>query len=856
MNILTNKYDLFIFDLNNTIVNVENYHYKAWLLTLQNILGSELIFSFDYFCDHFHPKDSESIKNYLFNKFNLCNYEEIMEKKNNIYLNLLKNDKNNIKLIDGFLELINFIIAHDKKFIIVSDTYKNNIDFILDLYPILNKAYKIYYRELINRKFDKNLYIQIYHDHYFTYKKIIYFTFYIIVIDALYDKDIDLYYINNYAIDPYYSTIKDEYKILCFKNYKEVFNYNLENKIINTLRILSNDMINKANSGHPGSTIGCAAIMYVLWYKIMNYNPKNPLLYNRDRFILSNGHACAILYVMLYLLQYNYSLQDLQNFRQLYSITPGHPKFNPKLGIEVTTGPLGQGIANGVGMAIASKKLNYDNKIFVMCGDGDLMEGISYEACSLAGHLELNNLILLYDNNKTTIDGHTNLTFTENIKKRFKAQNWNFLEVINGDTDIDDIYNKLILACQSNKPTLISVHTTIGYGSLQSGTNLVHGVPLGKKNTIEFKKFFNFNTTKNFHIDDDVWEFFNQLSYKKSKLNLLNSIYIDHFNYNFISSKLDILKNNTKAYATRDLSNFCLNILDKYLDNVIIGSADLAESTRLIIESNYITKNNFKGKYIHFGIREHAMAAIANGLSTFGFIPIISTFLIFTNYCLASIRLAAISQHKVIYILTHDSMFIGQDGETHIPVESLSILRSIPHTYVFRPCDIKEVVESLKISLKYNGPSCLILSRQTIPYIPSIISHDSDIHKGAYIIYKNLKRKNLEENKTDVILIGTGSEIHLCIDIAKELVNYNIIVVSMVCTQLFDQQTDTYKKSILPPKILKISLEAGSTICWYKYVDYAYGINDFGFSGTSDDLKKHFKFTVKDIEQFIIKKLN
>ena len=846
MDIFINKFDIFIFDLNNTIVNVENYHYKAWLITLQNILGSEFIFSFDYFCDHFHPKDPESIKNFLSNKLNLWNYDEIMQQKNINYLNILKT--NPIKLINGFDILLKLIIDNNKKFIIVSDTYKDNIDFIINKFPILKLSSKIYYRELFNRKFDKNIYNQIFHDWYIDYNKIIYFTYYIIVIDSLYNKDIKLYYINNYIKDTYYNIIKNTYNIECFKDYYELDNYLLEYKIINTLRILSTDMVNKAQSGHVGSALGCAPIIYVLWCKIMKYNV-NQLLYDRDRFILSNGHACAVLYSMLYLLGYKYTLDDLKNFRQLNSITPGHPIYNPNLGIEVSTGPLGQGIANGVGMAIAAKKLNLNNQIYVMCGDGCLQEGISYEACSLAGHLQLNNLIILYDDNKITSDGDINITFSENIKKRFKAQNWNILEVLHGDTDIVDIYNKLLLAKSSDKPTIICINTTIGYGTLKSGTNLVHAGPLGEQNTIEFKKFFNFDINKTFYIDDNIKNYFTKLKNKQSNIYYNNN---NISNNDYIFNKLDILKNNKRNYSTRDLSNLCLNILNKYLDNIIVGSADLGESTRVLIESDSISKDNYKGKYLNFGIREHAMAAIANGISTYNIVPIISTFLIFSNYCLPAIRMAALSNHKIIYILTHDSIFIGEDGNTHQPIESLTILRSIPNLYVFRPCDVDEIVETYKIAIKYNGPSCLILTRHSISYIDTPFIRNID--KGAYIVYKHtsLKRKYLDFNY-NIILITTGSEVELVLNVAKLLVNYNITVISMVCSQIFDQQDDIFKDTILPnnSNTIKISIEAGSTICWYKYANYCYGIDTFGKSAKMDDLRKYFKFTINDIKDYI-----
>ena len=861
------KYDIYIFDLNNAIVNVEEYHYRAWLETLQNILGNEYCISFTYFCEKFHPKDSYSIKNYLTKKLNLENYEEIMLEKNKKYIEILNKESNNIKLIEGVENFIELILNTNKRFIIVSDTYKDNIDFFIKLFPILNKASEYYYRELFdNKKFDKNIYIKIINK-YLNYK-VAYFTYYIIVIDALYNINIDglecdtihhtrantpdLIYINKNESDYHNNLIiRDYHKITYVKDYNELDLIYLEKKIINTLRLLSVDIINNANSGHPGMPLGCAPMMYVLWCKIMNYNPSNPLLYNRDRFILSNGHGCVLLYSMLYLLGYNYTLDDLKNFRQLNSITHGHPEYNPSLGIEVTTGPLGTGIANGVGMAIASKKLNLNNKIYVMCGDGCLMEGISYEACSLAGHLELNNLILLYDNNSITIDGNTNLSFTENTRKRFKAHNWNVLEVLDGDTNINDIYEKLIIATKADKPTIIFVKTTIGYGTFKSGTNACHGTPIGNNNTIELKKNLGFDINKTFFIDNDIKLYFKNLIKEKNKnIYIINEI---NNNNELLIKELNLLKNNKKNYATRDISNFCLNILCKYIDNIIVGSADLAESTKTLIKSDYITRNNFIGKYIHYGIREHAMTGIANGLSSYECLPIISTFLVFINYCLNGIRLAALSKHKVIYILTHDSVWLGEDGPTHQPIESLTILRSIPNLIVLRPCDIDETVESYKIALENDGPTCLILSRQPLKYIDN--KYTDNISRGAYIIYQHTNSKRKFNNK-NIILISTGSEIELVINVAKELLEYNISIVSMISMEIYNKQDINYKNRILPNDSIKISIEAGSSLCWYKYANYVYSIDSFGSSGRIEDLKNHFKFTIPDIKKFIIDIIN
>ena len=634
----------------------------------------------------------------------------------------------------------------------------------------------------------------------------------------------------------------------------------LETKIINTLRILSIDMVEKANSGHPGMPLGCAPMMFILWCKIMIFNHENPLWNERDRFILSNGHGCALLYSMLYLLGYNYSLEDLQNFRQIYSKTPGHPEYNKDLGIEISTGPLGQGIANGVGMAIASKKMGINNNIYVMCGDGCLMEGISYEATSLAGHLGLNNLIILYDDNGITIDGSTDITFTENTRERFISLNWNVLEVKDGDNDINDIYNKLVKAKESiDKPTIIFIKTTIGYGSFHSGKSSSHGAPLGIENTKNLKKYFNFDENKTFFVDNDVKDYFNNL--KEYKIEYYNEYILcnnstessengNTNNYNEIINNLKSIKNVEKNYATRESSGLCLNILENNLSNIIIGSADLGESNKTLVKTDIINKSNFNGKYLHYGIREHAMTSIANGMSTYGIVPIVSTFLVFITYCLAPIRMASLSKNKVIYIFTHDSILLGEDGPTHQPIESLTILRSIPNLQTVRPCDTTEVSGAYQIALEYDGPTALILSRQTLSNM--VNSNDEDMKKGAYIVY--------ESNKTiDLIIISTGSEVSLALDTIK-LLEHNfgksIRLVSMPCTQLFDKQDKEYKEYILPKNIIKVSFEAGSTLGWYKYADYVYGIDRFGESGKINDLKEEFGLTVDKFSEFILDVLN
>ena len=631
-------------------------------------------------------------------------------------------------------------------------------------------------------------------------------------------------------------------------------------KIINTLRLLSVDMVDKANSGHPGMPLGCAPAMFVLWCKIMNYNPENPLWEYRDRFVLSNGHGCALLYSMLFLLGYDYTLDDLKNFRQIHSKTPGHPEYNKKLGIEISTGPLGQGIANGVGMAISSKKKGIDNNIYVMCGDGCLMEGISYEAASLAGHLGLNNLVLLYDDNGITIDGKTDITFTEDTRSRFLAFNWNVLEVVNGDSDINDIYEKLMTAKQStDKPTIIFIKTTIGYGSITAGKSSVHGAPLGQTNTQILKEYFGFDKTKSFFVDKDVETYFDELKKQKvlfyneynaktttnTTTNTTTTTLITRNNISNTINEIDKIKNQEKDYATRESSNIVLKKIAELLPDIIVGSADLAESNKTMVTNTFINKNDFTPKYLHYGIREHAMCSIANGISSCDIIPVVSTFLVFITYCLAPIRMAALSKHQVIYVLTHDSVFLGEDGPTHQPVESLTILRSIPNLLTIRPCDLTEVSGAYQIALDYNGPTAIILSRQTLPNIQDSCS--LKMKKGAYIVYEP---KSITSESLNLIIVATGSEVHLAIEIAKKL-DINCRVVSMPCCELFDKQDCFYKEEILPKNVKRMSLEAGLTSCWYKYVDFTYGIDEFGESGKMVDIKNHFGFTLDKIVEFI-----
>ena len=649
----------------------------------------------------------------------------------------------------------------------------------------------------------------------------------------------------------------------------------MDKNSVNTLRLLSVNMVENAKSGHPGMPLGCSPMIYVLFKNFLNFNSKDSVWINRDRFILSNGHGCSLLYSILHLLGYKISIDDLKNFRKLGSITPGHPEKNITDGIEVTTGPLGQGFANGVGMALALKHLKsrfntndielFDNKVYVMCGDGCLMEGIVNEASSFAGHQKLDNLIVLYDDNMITIDGSTNLGFTENTKLKFEALGWKVYEVKDGNNDLDLINKSLQEAQNSDKPVLIKIRTSIGYGSDKEGSEKSHGAPLGQDNLNKLRFKFDFPIDKDFYIPEDVKEHFDFI--RKSKLEKYNG-WIDKFNNYKISypekfNELKILINNTipdlndllpkfnnsdKSLATRQISGMCLKNIYKSLPQLIGGSADLSPSNNTVIDDG-IQSNDYSKRYIHYGVREHAMCGIANGISTCYLVPYVATFLVFINYCLGAIRLSAQSKHQVIYILTHDSIGLGEDGPTHQPVESLTILRSLPNCFVFRPADGNEVSGCYKIALeRKTGPSCLCLSRQSLPQLEG--SSINSIKKGGYILYESKTDKDLE-----LILIATGSEVSLSLEAIKKLENENmkIRLVSMPCVELFDLNNKIYKDEILPKNVLKISIEAGATLMWHKYADKCIGIDTFGESGRGSEVMDYFGFSVDKIVYYIKK---
>ena len=611
----------------------------------------------------------------------------------------------------------------------------------------------------------------------------------------------------------------------------------IEKKCINAIRFLSIDMVQKANSGHPGAPMSLAPLSFVLWRDHLRFNPNKPKWSNRDKFILSAGHASALLYSMLHLTGYKISINDIKNFRQYESITPGHPEYGLTDGVEATTGPLGQGFANGVGMAIALKRKesiseeSNDNIIYSIVSDGDLMEGISSEAASIAGTLKLDNIIYFYDSNNISIEGSTDLAFKEDVSQRFQSYGWNVIENIEGE-DINKISKSIDLAKESDLPTLIILNTKIGYGSPnKSGSEKAHGEALGEEEVELTRKELNW-TYDPFEIPDDVYKYFENFVNKKISEYEDDSINIIKIQNSDFSRSFEELKTSSAGenISTRDSSGIVLNKLSEDSNLFIGGSADLAGSTKTYINSSTsINSSDYSGVNMHYGVREHAMGGISNGLALSGFIPFAGTFLIFSDYMRNSIRLSALSKLQVLYILTHDSIGLGEDGPTHQPISQLMSLRLIPNLLVFRPADYFETIKCFEESLKNtNKPSVFALTRQGVTTLTN--NDTSESNKGGYVLSGNL------EETQDIILIGTGSEVQLCIEAQKELNKINITsrVVSMPCWELFEMQSDEYKNKVLPSEMKKrVSVEAEATLGWQKYIGdngISIGIDEFGSS--------------------------
>ena len=639
----------------------------------------------------------------------------------------------------------------------------------------------------------------------------------------------------------------------------------LHNDLANCIRFLSIDAVQKANSGHPGMPMGMADVATVLFKDFLRFNPQNPDWLNRDRFVLSAGHGSMLLYSLLHLTGYkSISLNNIKKFRQLNSICAGHPEYHPKTGIETTTGPLGQGIANAVGFAIAEeilkKKLGKEiinHKTYVLAGDGCLMEGISHEAMSLAGHLKLKNLVMLFDNNSISIDGPTSLAVSDNFKKRFESYGWDYI-LIDGHNE-KEIFKALKKVKYAKKPTVISCKTKIGYGSPnKSGKSSSHGSPLGLEEIKLVRDALNWNY-KPFEIPDKILNEWKKIGKKgillenkwkktyKKKKGEIDKILKNNFSKVLKSEKLNAIKD-LKSLATRKSSELTLNALTRVNNTLIGGSADLAGSNNTKTKYHKITKpGDFNSDYIHYGVREHAMSGIMNGLALHSnFIPYGGTFLIFSDYCKPSIRLSALMEQRVIYVMTHDSIGLGEDGPTHQPIEQLSGLRSIPNLNIFRPADRMETIECWEQALKNSKtPSILSLTRQNLDPIRIKYSRVNKCSFGAYEVLRSNKKINLT-------ILASGSEVNLAIKISHKLAKDKIYskVISVPCQDLFDLQPNAYKQKILNETKMKISIEAASTDCWKKYIGsngLTFGIDTFGKSAPFKEIYKHFGLTVENI---------
>lgn len=653
-------------------------------------------------------------------------------------------------------------------------------------------------------------------------------------------------------------------------------NWEFMSKEIENIRILCAEIVQKANSGHPGAPLGLSQFIYILYTEYLNLNPDNTKWINRDIFLLSNGHSCVIQYVMNYLLGY-LKMEDLLQFRKLNSNTPGHPERNNK-GIESTTGPLGQGVADSVGYAISSKILRsfgFNNRVYCIFGDGCYQEGISQEAFSLCSRLKLDNITFIYDYNHTTIDGSTELSMNENVKARFESLNFDVVEVQDDPEEIRFALNKA-----SERPKVIILHTIIGKDSGLQGEAKVHGAPLGEENVKKLKLKYSM-PEEAFYISEDL-----KKAFERAKERMKNYVQNNTIDTNKITDERlrEILTSidsankfcttveyteeyESKDDATRNHLKKCLNTL-KTNRLILSGSADLLPCIKSQIDGTLSLSDEQYGldSYIHYGIREHAMCGIMNGIASHGiFTPIGGTFLNFSMYGMPAIRLGCMDRLKIIYIFTHDSIGLGQDGPTHQPIEALATLRILPNLITLRPCDGREMRSALAIAMKYDGPSALILTRQTIPDLQETITgntgfcqkgetRSSDVERGGYFLIK-------EENP-EIILLATGSEVQLALGVKKILKDIRISVVSMISFELFDEQPVEYKNSVIPPRFstqqnkpFVVSIEALTTFGWAKYSDFQIGMDKFGRSAPFKDVFEYFNFTDKDLAGVILQEM-
>jgi transketolase len=647
-----------------------------------------------------------------------------------------------------------------------------------------------------------------------------------------------------------------------------------ETTCINTIRMLAVDAVQKANSGHPGLPMGDAPIAYVLWTRFMNYNPRDPQWINRDRFVLSAGHGSMLLYAMLYLTGYDVSLDDLKNFRQWGSITPGHPERGQTPGVETTTGPLGQGFANGVGMAIAEQYLAatfntpgnaiIDHYIYAIVSDGDLMEGIASEAASLAGHLKLGKLIYLYDNNHISLDGPTSWTFTENVGQRFEAYGWHVQEVSDGN-DVEAIDAAIRAAqAETGRPSLIMVRTIIGYGSPnKAGTSAAHGSPLGADEVALTKENLGWPTEPAFYLPDGVVEHFRAAGERSAQQQAAwQKIYDRWAAHNpelaatwqqMVSGDIPTVELpafSDAQIATRSASGKVINAFAPFLPGLIGGAADLDSSTRTYIKgSDNFEAGEYQNRNMRFGVREHAMGGIVNGMATYpGLIPYSATFLTFSDYMRPSIRLAAMSDLAPIFVFTHDSIGLGEDGPTHQPIEHVMSLRLIPHLDVIRPADAYETAAAWDCAIRNREhPTVLVFTRQNVPVLDPASGMKDGVARGAYVL------SDVPDGKPAVILIATGSEVHMALEAQKQLAAQGVAarVVSMPCWERFERQPADYRNRVLPPAIkARVAVEAGVTTGWQKWVGAEgeiVGVDRFGASAPYKVIYQQFGLTPEHI---------
>jgi len=641
---------------------------------------------------------------------------------------------------------------------------------------------------------------------------------------------------------------------------------------INTVRCLSADMVEAANSGHPGAPLGCAPMAHVLFGEHMKHNPADPTWFDRDRFVLSNGHACALQYSMLHLTGYPLSIEDCKAFRQIDSLTPGHPENFCTPGVDVSTGPLGQGLSNAVGLALAEAHLAatfnkpghtiIDHYTYVICGDGCLQEGVTSEACSLAGHLGLGKLICLYDDNKITIDGDTSLSFTEDVKMRYEAYGWQVLEVEFG-TDPDSISAKVDEAKQcTDKPTMIKIRTVIGEGCpSKQGSHKVHGAPLGKAGCAEMKAHLGLNPEATFQVPPEVAEYYDAVKAKGAAKQAAWTKALEAYCVSFpkeaselnrrIEGKLPLgweaagVPTYTvadKARATREWSQLSINALASVLPELVGGSADLTPSNLTQPPGAVdFQRDTPMGRYIRFGVREHGMAAICNGIAAHtGLIPYCATFFNFAGYALGAMRVTALSRFRVIYVMTHDSIGLGEDGPTHQPVEMLESLRAMPNMYVFRPCDGNETSGSYACAVeKVDAPSVLTLSRQGMPVQQG--SSAAAVAKGAYVLDASVMAT------PQLIIVATGSEMPLAMEAKAAMSDVQVRIVSMPCQELFEEQPVEYQLAVFPEGVPVLSVEAAGTRGWERYAHLSVGMTRYGASGPSKAVYSKFGFTKENL---------